>query len=74
MERSELRLEVYGRRFAVVRGAAGWRVFHLGTEGKRRPAEISLPPSLPPAEVAEFLADLLHEIATPRHNEVRVLP
>jgi hypothetical protein len=74
MGSSELRLEVYGRRFAAVHGSSGWRVFHLGNDGKRRAAEISLPPSLPQAEVAEFMADLLHEIATPRHNQVRVLP
>ena len=74
MESIELRLEVYGRRFAAVHGPSGWHVFHIGNEGKRRPAEISLPASLSPEEVPEFMADLLHEVATPRHNEVRVLP
>ncbi len=59
---------------AVVRERDQWQVYLLGPEGKRRPAGLSVPASLTAEEIPEYLGDLMHEIATPRHNEVRVLP
>ncbi|MFC0682893.1 hypothetical protein ACFFGH_34125 [Lysobacter korlensis] len=74
MEPTELRLDVFGRRMAVARRGDQWQVYLLSAEGKRRPAEISIPAALSAAEVPGYLADLLHEIATPRNSEVRLLP
>lgn len=55
---------------AVVRDGGAWRAFWLGNEGKRRPADIHVPPTLAAHELRTWLADLFHESATPRHPDV----
>ncbi|MDR6500701.1 hypothetical protein J2785_003871 [Burkholderia ambifaria] len=47
-----------------------WAVFDLGAEGKRRPADLQIPPALAADELAQYLGDLLHENATPKYSEV----
>lgn len=70
----EFRFNVFGRLMAVVESERGWVVFHLGPEGKRRRADIAIPSSIPASELGEYLADLLHEAATPRNSDVVSLP
>lgn len=70
----EYRFNAFGRPLAVVRTNDGWAVFDLGAEGKRRPANLHVPPSLAADELAQYLGDLLHEAATPRYNEVVPIP
>jgi hypothetical protein len=74
VETSELRLDVFGRRMTAVQAHGHWSLFLLGPDGKRRPADISIPSDLSRDEIPGYLADIFHEIATPRHNQVRVLP
>ncbi|EEE09210.1 conserved hypothetical protein [Burkholderia multivorans CGD2M] len=66
----EYRFNAFGRRLAVVRRSDGWAVFDLGVEGKRRPADLHIPPTLAADELAQYLGDLLHEAATPGNSEV----
>jgi hypothetical protein len=69
-----IRFDVFGRRVLVVESEAGWSVFYLGTEGKRRPAhDIRVPPSVSESELERYLADLCHEWATERYPDVRRL-
>ncbi len=69
-----LKFDVFGRYFlGVERRGETWHVFMLGNEGKRRDAEVVIPPELPPQDVAAFLAEIFHEAATPDRNEVRQL-
>ncbi|WP_175966454.1 DUF7661 family protein [Burkholderia sp. BCC0322] len=70
----EYRFNAFGRLLAVVRTNGRWAVFDLGTEGKRRPANLHVPPTLAADELAQYLGDLLHENATPRYSEVVPLP
>lgn len=70
----ELRFNVFGQYIAVVASAGVWQAFHLGNEGKRRPADFVIPAELAEADLAEYLADLFHENATPRRNEVKQVP
>ncbi len=66
----EFRFRVFGRMVAV-RGPAGAReVFYLGPEGKRRPADFIVPGDVADDALAEYLADLFHEDATPRYGSV----
>lgn len=65
----ELRFNVFGQHIAVVGSAGTWQAIHFGNEGKRRPADFVIPAGLAEAELAEYLADLFHESATPRRNE-----
>ena len=70
---SWMRLDVFGRELIVERDGDTWAVFHPG-EGKRRVAhDVSIPAEVPADRVAEYLADLLHEFATPDHPRVRRL-
>jgi len=64
----ELRFSVFGQLIAIVGGPGGWSAFRLGADGKRRPAEFVVPDFLTEAELGQYLADLLHEAATPANN------
>lgn len=69
-----MKLDVFGRRMLVEESQAGWSLFYLGVEGKRRPAhDLVIPDDLPEAEIETYLADLCHEWATPRHPDVKRL-
>lgn len=70
----EYRFNAFGRLLAVVRNNGRWAVFDLGTEGKRRPADLHIPSVLAADELAQYLGDLLHEDATPRYSEVVPVP
>jgi len=61
----ELRFQVYGTRMAVVRLPSGWQAFVLGPDGKRRPAALAVPDFIEAHELCQYLADILHESATP---------
>ena len=65
--------KVFGTLIAVARGGGGWQAFYPGSDGKRRAADFIVPPELAEHELAEYLADLFHENATPRHNRVERL-
>jgi hypothetical protein len=62
--------KVFGMPVLVARSDAGWQAFYPGTDGKRRAADFIVPPELAEHELADYLADLFHENATPRHNGV----
>ena len=69
----EFRFNVFGVLIAVTGSAGAWRAFHLGADGKRRPADFIVPGDVTEADLAEYLADLFHENATPRHSSVTQL-
>ena len=73
MRAERLRFDVFGRRIDVERTEEGWRAFVPGTDGKRRPAHISIPPEFNVDEVGRYLGDLFHESASPEHPSVRLL-
>ena len=66
----ELRFKVFGTLIAVRAVDGGWAAFRLGPDGKRRPAEFVVPDFIAEAEIAQFLADLFHESATPTNGDV----
>jgi hypothetical protein len=68
-----IKLDVFGRRMLVEESQAGWSLFYLGAEGKRRSAHLVIPDDLPETEIETYLADLCHEWATPRHPDVKRL-
>jgi len=67
----ELKFNVFGRLIAIAATERGWAVFHLGTEGKRRPSELVIPDFVAEEELSQFLADIFHESATSTNSEVR---
>ncbi len=64
----EFKFNVFGTLIAVTGSSGAWRAFHLGAEGKRRPADFIVPDDVEEHELCEYLADLFHEHATPRNN------
>ena len=69
----EFRFNVFGKLVAVVGSAGGWQAFYLGAEGKRRLADFVVPANIASEDLAEYLADLFHENATPRNGAVTQL-
>ena len=66
--------DVFGRKVTVESTESGWRVWHHGADGKRRPADdIPIPRQLKPEEIESYLADLCHEWTTPQHPNVKRL-
>jgi hypothetical protein len=73
MKNQCLRFDVFGRRIDVERTAEGWAAFVPGADGKRRRAQISIPPEFKAEELGQYLGDLFHEAASPTHPVVRQL-
>jgi len=69
----ELRFNIFGAHIAITGSPGAWRAFHLGAEGKRRPADFIVPADIAEHELCEYLADLFHEYATPRNNTATML-
>lgn len=69
-----LRFNVFGK-LVVVSGRPGaWQAFYSGNDGTRRPADFVIPADITEDGLADYLADLFHEDATPRRNTVERLP
>lgn len=65
------RFDVFGTTVEVTRRAGRWLAFYPGTDGKKRPAtDIVIPDDIPETGLEQYLADLCHEWATPKHQEV----
>ena len=67
----ELKFNVFGRLIAISATEGGWVAFHLGADGKRRPADLVVPDFVLEEELCQYLADIYHESATPTNGEVR---
>lgn len=66
--------DVFGTRIIVDRTGDGWAMFYAPQGGKRREVpDILLPPDLPEENLAQYLADLFHERASPTHPDVKRL-
>jgi hypothetical protein len=65
----EFRFNIFGVLVSVVGTQGAWRAYYVGDEGKRRPADFVVPGDVAEEGLCEYLADLFHENATPRHGE-----
>ena len=66
-----MKFDVFGRIVEVTPSENGWQVYYPSDDGKKRRArDINIPPDLTESELADFLADLLHEYATIDKNTV----
>jgi hypothetical protein len=67
-----IRFDVFGTLIGVERAGDQWRVYYIGAKGKRRIADdVVIPPSIEEGALAQYLADLRHEYATPGYPAVR---
>ena len=65
------RFNVFGRIVEVRREGPLWQVYRVGGDGKRTPAGFVVPDFVEEHELAQFLEDLFHEIASPHNGDVR---
>ncbi len=64
MER--LVFEIYGRWVVhAERTGEGWRLLQVGADGKRGLLDAIVPPGLGASELAGYLDELFHELASP---------
>jgi len=68
------RFNVFGTLIAISGKPGSWLAFYPGNDGTRRPANFIIPDEITEEGLAEYLADLFHEDATPRRNTVVRLP
>jgi len=66
-----MRFDVYGTLMQVERDASGWRLYRIGSEGKKSPVPVSIPDFVSEEELGQFLDDLFHEDATPARPAVK---
>jgi hypothetical protein len=70
----DMKYNIYGRKFEIVKDDGKWIVFILGSEGKKRVAnDIFIPSSVSEENLVSYLEDLLHEWATPDNDDVSKL-
>ena len=69
-----IKFDVFGKLVAIERHGTEWRVLELGRDGKRSPANVAIPGFIQDAELAQYLDDLFHEAARPRHPSVTRIP
>jgi hypothetical protein len=65
-----IKFNVFGQLIGVERTPTGWVTYLFGNEGKRRPAELVVPDFITEDEVAGYLRDLFHEVASPANPDV----
>ncbi len=68
------RFNVFGILVAISGKPGSWQAFYPGNDGTRRPADFIIPADVTEEGLAEYLADLFHEDATPGRNTVERLP
>lgn len=66
-----LRFNVFGRIVLIQREGALWQAYAIGADGKRSPAGFVVPDFIAEQDLAQYLADLFHESATPTNGGVR---
>lgn len=66
----EHRFRVFGTAVSIMGTPGAWQAFYLGAEGKRRPADFIVPADVAEEDLGEYLADLFHEDASPKHSTV----
>lgn len=70
----QMKIDVFGRLMLAARSDAGWELFDLGSDGKRRrTTDVVVPDFVTADELAQYLADIFHESASSLHPEVKVL-
>jgi len=68
---SSLHFDVFGRTLVVDRVGQNW-VVYSSAEGRRSlEPEVVIPRAVAEADVAQYLTDLFHELATPDRPSVR---
>jgi hypothetical protein len=71
---NHLKFDVFGRIMVAEASDEGWKLFVLGGDGKRSPADVVVPHFIREGELEQFLDDVFHEMATRERPSVRRIP
>jgi hypothetical protein len=66
-----LKFDVFGKVMIAEVTDAGWRLFVLGVDGKRAPADVVVPVWVTEHDLAQYLDDIFHEMASPERPCVK---
>ena len=69
-----LHFDVFGTRVTVLARDHGWIAYLVGDDGVHRAADFVVPDFIDSDDMGQYLADLLHEAASPTSGGVRRLP
>lgn len=64
------RFNVFGRILDLEPVSTGWRCYAVGQDGKRAPVQLAVPADLPASDLAQYLYDIYHELATGSQGDV----
>lgn len=68
------KFSVFGQEVDVVRTQGIWQCYYCGNEGKKRIArDIHVPDDIGEKDLIEYLADLCHEWASARYQNVELI-
>jgi hypothetical protein len=66
-----IKFDVFGKKMSVQRKGGEWLLFRESNTGVRaRVHSVVIPAELDEAELATYLADIYHEVATEKHSSV----
>lgn len=66
-----MKINVYGQIIEILRRDDKWKVFYLGSEGKKRNAnDILIPSTLKRCDLINYLEDLFHESASTGNRKI----
>jgi hypothetical protein len=68
---NRLKFDVFGRIMIAERSGHAWKLFVVGGDGKRSPADVVVPHFVRESELEQFLDDIFHEMATRERPSVR---
>ena len=71
---TQRKFDVFGKVMLVEASAVGWQLFILGNEGKRLRSDMVIPDFIREDELAQYLDDMFHEMATRERPSVIRLP
>ena len=71
---SPLKFDVFGKIMVAELASDGWQLFVLGADGKRSRSDIVVPDFIQEHELAQFLDDIFHEMATRERPSVFAIP
>jgi hypothetical protein len=66
--------DVFGKIMCAEWTDNGWRLLILGTDGKHFASDVVVPSFVTEDELAQFLDDIFHELASPERPCVKRIP
>lgn len=70
---NNVKINAYGRLLEIIKENEHWSIYVLGEGKKSLAKDIIIPPTYNEQEALEYLADMLHEAATPQNPDIKIV-